>query len=103
MRRARDCEIRVVKEECNDLAMSRLCGVCELKPLKTVLENIREREETAFASLDRANLLDGPMVIRTTKDIFQPLVLTLLVIYAAWAEGRAHLLEGKGRRSNVFG
>ena len=54
---ANHLDIRVNKEECDDLAMARLGWVSKFERADTVLKNVREGEQATFASLDAANLL----------------------------------------------
>lgn len=48
--------------------MARLSRVCELERLDAVLEDVREREKTAFIAVDVADVLDVGAVVFEPED-----------------------------------
>jgi len=80
--RAENLEVRVDKEKCHDLAMSRFGRVLKTETLHAMLNDIRESDQTSLAGDHASRILDPRVLVLEPKDIPQPSMVVLLVGYA---------------------
>lgn len=93
VRRRYDADIRVDKEEREDLAVARRRGVCEVEGLDFVLQDVGPREEPPFLGVDDADVLNGRLFVLAAEDYLEPVVLALGVGYLLGVPGVRLLAE----------
>lgn len=99
---ADDVGMGINEEQRNNLAVSRLCGICELEGLDLVQHHIGKGYEPSLPCVDDAELLDRRTFVFQAKHIDDPVSCVLPVTNIRKTGSPALVRKGKARVGDVL-